>query len=95
MQISFHKLAQTSFKLKILRYLSIHGFNVTPFAANLLPRQRQILWSRWVGDNTDLPSNSKILKILKETVLSHTFLEEHSVNILMIPKLIDFTFVFL
>lgn len=38
MQISFHKLAQTSFKLKILRYLSIHGFNVTPFAANLLPR---------------------------------------------------------
>ena len=30
MQISFHKLAQTSFKLKILRYLSIHGFNVTP-----------------------------------------------------------------
>ena len=31
MQISFHKWTQTFFKLKVLRYLSIHAFNVTSF----------------------------------------------------------------
>ena len=39
----FHRSLQTSFKPKDVSCVTDCGFNLTPFALNLLPRRRQIL----------------------------------------------------
>ena len=49
---------------------------------------------RWVGDHTDLPSNSNIFKTVKH-FLYKLFLKERSISFLMVCRLIDFTFVVL
>ena len=51
---------------------------------------------RWVGDNTDLPSDNNIAKVLRVNIaFAITFFKEYTSSLLMVCKLIDFPLVVL
>ena len=51
---------------------------------------------RWAGDNTDLPSDSNILEMLRVNIaFAATFFKEYSTSFLMACRLIDFPLVVL
>ena len=66
----------------------VESNHIVPFK---FPLTLSLLVPLWVGDNTDLPSNSNISKtVIVDITVSGTCFKEYLISFLMISRLIDF-----